>query len=269
MDYQFIVISASESRKTKTLELLSKVNIKNKAVHVLGASVPENSANYLADCDRLHIMKKREICCSRSHLRALEYASLDSSPEFSVILEDDANFYKDGFCDIIEELIQKWRTDYADNHEVKLINLGWIPRHKFDEYVNDTNWIFKPKLELNNGTHFLGRMAMWGTQGYIVWKRFLADKMHIIRAPTYRTYCVQMLAYIHPKFRELIEPKDPANEVIPIDWAYPYLFYTPAVLFPPIVIERFNEVSMLSHQNVNNFWKPFYAGHESELQKFF
>lgn len=257
MDYQFIIISATEARKVKTLQLLQKVNDKNKPIHILEASVPENSQDYIVGYEHLTQNQKGEICCCRSHMRAIEYASLDSSPDYSVILEDDTTFVKSGFSDMIEELIREWNESYEKIHYIHIINIGWIPTVNYKQHID--KYEFNPNVVLSSG-HQLQRLGVTGLQGYIICKKHLKDKMHILQSPTYSAWKANILSFV-PEYMK-------NTDVVPVDYILFKLFFCPSIVFPPIVIERFNEPSLLGHKNTEMFWKPFFKDYESEMDKY-
>ena len=127
MSYQFIIISATEERKQKmeqqfaALELKSQIN-----KHYLEASMISNSTEYLKGYPQESAFKY--ICCARSHFRAIEYAANSSDKfEFSIILEDDAAFYKEGFLALIEEIIGNWHE--YEIHKMISISIIMINIH--------------------------------------------------------------------------------------------------------------------------------------------
>jgi hypothetical protein len=89
--YQFIIICATEERKQTMEEQFLMLN-KDVFKYYLDASLISNSADYLAgyqtDTTDERILKI--ICCARSHIRALKYAS-DSREkyDFSIILSPE------------------------------------------------------------------------------------------------------------------------------------------------------------------------------------
>ena len=96
-DYQFIIISINKNRLNKTMNLLTKLNIHNKNIIQLDGFSLDNCNDFLNNYkheDYIYNNKstsetynKKVMCCVKSHMKALEIASLKSSSEFSIILE--------------------------------------------------------------------------------------------------------------------------------------------------------------------------------------
>lgn len=262
MNYQFIIISVLESRKQKTTELLNQVNKHNIPIIHIKGSTPDSDDGFTSGCkdDPYYSNYLKEMCCIKSHMKALEYAALDTFPEFSIILEDDTTFYKDNFIEIVEETISILKND---SNNIQICYLGWIPVGKYD-YVKNNNDVMHPiQLSTDKNIKFI-KLAVSGCQGYLIQKKHLHDKVKIYTAPTYHDWIKNALDYIRPNFKENINN----NKIIVIDAILFYIFFLPAVMFPPIIIERQNESSLLNHNNVENFWKPFFMDHEEELEKY-
>ena len=98
MNYQFIVISISEERK-KLIEYQFNCLKKECKVIYMEECVPSNSGEYIKDI--LDESDKKKVCCVKSHFKALEIASNDSSTDFSIVLEDDVAFHKSQFLNVI------------------------------------------------------------------------------------------------------------------------------------------------------------------------
>jgi len=139
MNYQFVVINSCKNRKQNMIELFKELNIQENLIYYLEASTPENSEEYFTDT----FLEKKDIkciCCAKSHCRAIEYAAKDNSPEYSIILEDDAAFHKTDFIAIIQEIISNWEKYFSN---CDYISLGWIPCSPYDSYK------LKKNMELN------------------------------------------------------------------------------------------------------------------------
>jgi hypothetical protein len=262
MNYQFIIISVLESRKEKTAELLNHVNKHNSPIIHIKGSTPDSDDGFTFGCkdDPYYSNYLKEICCIKSHMKALEYAAVDTSPEFSIILEDDTTFYKENFIEIVEETISILKND---SNNIQICYLGWIPVGNFD-YFKNTNDILHPiHLSIDKNIKFI-RIAVSGTQGYIIQKKNLYDKAKIYTSPTYYDWKKNAVDYIRPTFKE----KFNHNKIVVLDAILFYIFFVPTVMFPPIIIERQDEISLLNHNNIENFWNPFFMGHEEELEKY-
>ena len=96
MNYQFIVITLCEDRKQKIIQSFKDLGVKDSSIYYLKASTPENSEEYFIDTS-FDIETKKVVCCAKSHCRAIEYAARDESPDYSIVIEDDASFHKMDF----------------------------------------------------------------------------------------------------------------------------------------------------------------------------
>ena len=134
-NYQFIIISVDPNRLNKTMNILNEINKNNKNIITINGFAPDNSQDYFVDSPESYKQNDKYnkilMCVVRSHMKAIEIASLDTSSEFSIILEDDITVVRDNFIDIIEELISNWddisstHTD-KNNSSVELMHIGWL-----------------------------------------------------------------------------------------------------------------------------------------------
>ena len=154
MSYQFIVISASEERKQKMIEMFKNIDISisNNLIYFLEASTPENSEEYFTDSFIIENKMKKIMCCAKSHFRAIEYAARDESPEYSIIIEDDAALHKTDFLSVIEEIISNWTQHFNDCH---YISLGWVPCNNYNHYISKPNIVVKSITNINENICFL------------------------------------------------------------------------------------------------------------------
>ena len=114
-------------------ELLNKVNTSNAKVYNLKATYPEdNNEFYTCVKDKYNNKDQCVVCCVKSHLRALEYALDDNSPEYSIILEDDVTFLKEDFNDIVDELIIK--MDNTD--KLGMVHIGYVMHDSYYKFFN-------------------------------------------------------------------------------------------------------------------------------------
>lgn len=254
-EFQCIVITGSEERK-RCMEAQFAVLAPDIPVHYLEASTPANSADYLPKepFAKRDEEDRKAICCARSHIRAMEYASRQGMPPFSVILEDDAALHKTQFFDTVKELITKWSTHIAPQKN-KYVSLGWIPTGSFEEYAG------RPAIgELASGHRLLNGFYAIGLQAYLVRRDDMWTYSVNIDFPTY----VQLRDHV----RSLRIPDMPADDlVIHIDRYIPRMFGQ-AVVFPPMAIESGVD-SMLGHKNMLYHWNPFFSGRETMKDDYF
>jgi len=259
MSYQFIVISATEDRQIKIREQFAMLE-KAVNVHYLEASMIHNSKDYLHGYNDETNFKY--ICCARSHIRALEYATNSKGVyDFSIILEDDVALYKEGFLALIEEIIGNWH-EYGIH---KMMSIGWIPARDVDYSKFLTINRKYTELTAVPGTKVTHRYYLGGTQGYIV-KNTDIPYMEYLLQPTYIEFCNKMKScqqYIDVYKKFCVRSIE--QEIVSID-TYLNILFNQAVVFPPLVIEQ--EVpSLLGHEN-SVCWKVFFKNYESERTKY-
>ena len=277
-DYQFIIISVDQNRLNKTTNILNEINKNKKHIVPLNGFTPENSEEYFIGTPEYYKLNddynKRVMCVVRSHMKAIEIASLDTSSEFSIILEDDVTFYKDKFIDIIEELITNWddisRTiDDDKDNIVEFMHLGWTPVENYRKFDNIHNK-FLYNYKLQNCNNKLFKLGVSGAEAYIIRKQYLYNIKHIYTSSNYMIWKENILDYFYNKKKIKFTIY---NEImsIPVDHILFYLFYKPCVIFPPIAIERFYEQSTLSTVHNNSliqFWLPFFKDYETKIKDY-
>lgn len=260
MTYQFIVISATEDRLYKMKEQFSMLE-KDVNVHYLEASMISNSKDYLDGYENAKMFKF--ICCARSHIRALEYATKSNNCDFSIILEDDVAFYKDGFLNAIEEIIGNWHE-----YEIhKMMSIGWIPCQGFN--YNDFCKLDKIYTEITAipGTKVTYRYYLPGLQGYIVKNVDMIPYVSYLLQPTYIDFCNKMKSWqYYLNVQKKFGTSSIDNDLIAVD-TYFHMLFNQAVVFPPLVIEQ-NVESLLGHTNKVLYWDIFFKNHESERKKY-
>ena len=145
----------------------------------------------------------------------------------------------------------KWKKELVFDN-IGIINLGWIPTKPFDYYKEFKN-IYNCKL--NNCNNKLLKMGTCGLQGYIIQKNNLQNKEKIYMAPTYVEWKQQSLEYVKQYYSN-----DP---LIPVDNILFLIFMNPLVVFPPLIVERFEESSSIGNNNYLKYWCPFFKNNEN------
>ena len=254
---QFIIISLTEERKNKTKELLNIVNINNHPVHFITASTIENSNDFLPQDSNLDENIMKIICCTKSHLRSIEYACDESSPEYSIILEDDVTFHYN-FNEMLEELIIKWKSNNLYNN-LSMMNIGWVPCNNFDHY----NYSKIEPIDLLQSGKIFNYFYPVGLQGYIIKKsKITEDIKYIISSDTFLEYSLK----VFDKTPMLKEPNKPSNSIYAIDNVLNKLLNF-VTIFPPIIIER-NEPSTLGHDNKYYYWDNYFKNNEEKINNY-
>jgi GR25 family glycosyltransferase involved in LPS biosynthesis len=215
-------------------------------VHYLEASTPANSADYLPDDSfKLQSPEHRlSICCGRSHIRAMEYASRPGMPPFSVILEDDAAMHKTQFFNTVKEVIAKWDTEIVPARS-KLVALGWLCGKQHTK--------FDSELSCRPGSGLLHNYFAYGLQAYMVRREDMWKYIINFDFPTY----VQLREHIHSLRVPDLNPEDP---IVDIDY---YLTHTlgETLVYPPVAIETGGK-STLNHNDHSGYWDQLFKGRE-------
>jgi len=263
--FQFIVITANTERKEsmqKQFETLGE----NVNVYYLDASLPSNSQEYFEGIDNIlgqNISSTfyKVKCCFLSHLRALEYAS-KSSCKFSVILEDDLAFRKEGFLDVIRGIFNNWH-EYKQH---KMVSIGYIPLNNYNYFLNKSSKFSK----IYNNKTVIYNAIRSGTQGYIVKNDDIPYLDYLIQPTLVKKY-----EKLNSKeFIDILKNNDVSynGKLIkfeintPIDSFLNFL-YKQILVFPPLVVER-DVPSLISHNN-KTYWDTYFEGYESEKDKYY
>jgi GR25 family glycosyltransferase involved in LPS biosynthesis len=260
MSYQFIVITACEKRKQKMIELFKELNISDNLIYYLQASTPENSEEYFMDAPIMEDKDKKIICCAKSHFRAIEYATRNESTEYSIIIEDDAAFHKTDFLKIIEEIISNWEKHFKYCH---YISLGWVPCNNYHYYESMENKIKIQSIsDINNKYVFYNTFYAPGAQCYMVKKHKIKEISQILNKSTFILFKESIRNFMDSKYGTDFEEFCYVSVDILLNRMM--LF---RVLFPPLVIEQKNTISLLGHQNPD-IWDIFFKGHEEEMKNY-
>lgn len=261
--YQFIVIVASTERK-QIIESQFKqldIDISNKTqIHYLEASVIANSQDYFSPTERFSTDQLKILCCARSHLRAIEHALCDNSPEFSIILEDDAAIHKTKFIRTINEIIDKW-DKICSPVKAHMVSIGWIPCNSYSHYLiqqptNPSHSICLPSSPDALFFHNYGP----GMQCYIVSKSDIPTEVVQLTAHTNTTFddfAKQFQLYLNAisiKF-------DPNNYYCYATDVWLNRMLGAIRMHPMLVIEQPVQ-SFLNHDNANMYWKSYFQNCE-------
>lgn len=259
-NYQFIVICGNNTRKNMMVQQFALLKqIVN--VHYLDASTPSNSEEYLNGYDGSE-RNRKFICCSRSHIRALEFAST-SKYEYSIILEDDVAFYKEKFLNLIEEIIDNW-SEYKLH---KMVSIGWVPTRNYSTFLNMKSEYNKLKCVPDTKVRYT---CVSGMQGYIVKNNDIPYLDYLIQPTFINQYnkitsnpdIVKMLESAHKKQLDTVFDLN----LMTID-NYLNIIFNQCIIFPPLMIEQ-NIPSMLGHNNICDYWVNYFNGHETERDKY-
>jgi GR25 family glycosyltransferase involved in LPS biosynthesis len=268
--YQFIVIVASAERKQIIESQFKELDVSNEQIHYLDASVVANSQEYFSPTDRFTSHQLKCLCCARSHLRAIELALCDNSPEFSVILEDDVAMHKTKFISTIEEIIDKWR-EICSLVSARMVSIGWIPCNNYLHYANPpkttqpSHSVELPSLPNARFFHNYGP----GMQGYVVSKSDIPSALVQLTRHTNTTFdnfakqfelCINESANNYDICN--YDAKNYDNCATDV-WLNRMLA---AVRMHPMLAIEQPVASLLDHDNVTTYWKKYFENYE-HIQK--
>jgi hypothetical protein len=256
MNYQFIVISGCENRKQKMVELFRQLDINNDIIYYLKASTPENSKEYIDGSEK---SMEKIICCAKSHFRAIEYAASNNSPEYSIIIEDDAAFHKTYFIKVIEEIIANWNLHFEHCHYV---SLGWIPCNTYDSYLTKEKKKIKSISDIDENICFLSDFYNVGLQCYIVKKSKIIDVSLLLNQNTYDNFKNEIKLHFENKYGN----KYNNYSCEAVDILLNRLMHF-SIIFPPLVIEQ-DVKSLLGHDNKTHYWNKFFHNHEDNITNY-
>lgn len=249
---QIILITGSEKRKALMLQQFMELNIPFP-VYFLQASLPENSTSYLpSECSDV---EKRTMCCALSHFRAIEQAAFETSPDVTIIMEDDAALHKEKFVPTVLELLRGWETLIPnDSH---MVSLGWTPMKNYSFYE-------EAKSDKTINCLKDSKILPWfcyGLMAYMI-KRTSALKFYPILKQ--RTYA-ELVAAVHKEDNKYI-PKE--NRILNVDdWINRLLIQT--AIFPLVVIEQ-RGLSILNNKTdmYGVLWDTFFKGYEDVRKEY-
>ena len=249
-DYQFVVITLNQERKQKIEHQFKALEIDD--VYYMNAATIENSKDYLPETGYSE-MEKRVICCMRSHLFCLEFACLQSSPEYTIILEDDVALHKTQLVNAIEEIIQRWDRELL---QCGLISLGWVPIESYDMYSNYPPIV---RLRYAEGSKVI-RVINSGLQMYIVKKSRIKSIIPLLICPTFLRL-KQIIDYYKSQSKNTTLNAMVADMFINI-------IISQGLVHPPLAIEQ-NITSSLRHRNWDLFWSKYFDQREARLKDYF
>ena len=249
-NYQFIVISCDKDRRNVMDAQFAQMNVE-VPIHYIEPYMLKNSKDYLPNEEESQVLLS--ICAARSHLRSLEYAVRDESPEFSIIMEDDLLFRKTNTIDAIEEIIAKWDSVVAPD---KMCQLGFVPTRNYEYYKSIQ---CKHSLDSIKDSKCIRTIYEPGTQMYMIRKKdvlsYISDFIH----PSFAHLC----ATLRKKYPMLTSD----SHCVSAD-----IFLTrilgSTILFPPIVIERVTS-NTISSNNHTQYWDPFFKGCEERKKDYY
>jgi GR25 family glycosyltransferase involved in LPS biosynthesis len=246
LSVQIVVIVGSKKRKASMVQQFAELETPFP-VFYLHASMPSNSVLYLPDGYSEH--RQRHICCTKSHIRAVEYASRETSADVTIVMEDDVALHKTQFVSGVLELLQNW--DSLMPRDSHMLSIGWIPYKNYKFY--------EPfKSDLTFKTIDNTKILEWfvsGTQAYMIKKSSAQKFYNTINHKTFEELYNHIKDLKHPHLLE-------ENTFESVDRLLNRLLVQ-SIVFPPLIIERQEE--SIINGNVkwqHEIWDNYFKDHE-------
>ena len=206
------------------------------------ASIPANSQDWLPP--NIVDWFQRILCCTRSHIRALELSQKADAPLYTIVLEDDVALHE-SFCDIVTNLLQAWDASVIGD----MCFLGFVPKQR-SKYEVQT-----PLKQLSPSFKVIPSKQDMGTQGYIVKRGTLDKYMALLSKSTW----LAMTTTVQAAYPSIPEARE-------CDILFCNMFKQ-TLIYPPLVIEQQNNISLLNDSATKNetlWWEPFFKDHKSD-----
>lgn len=254
---QIILITANKERKETMLRQFKELDLYFFCqIHILDASTPDNSQDYLPK-DQTDYRKIRQLCCSKSHIRAIEFASLESSADYSIIMEDDAAIDQANFVKGVTEIVERWDVLIPKN--CHMVSIGWTPFKHFKELSDMPS---KRTIECIPNTKILEWFGN-GTMSYIIKKTSAKQFTPLLNHSTFHQL-YETITNLNGTFI----PK--RNTIYACDlWLNRLLVQT--LVFPMLVLEQKNNTSTIEpcggawHTDI---WNNHFKGYETEIKRY-
>lgn len=241
---QILVVSASDSRKRILEQQFRDLDI-SCPIHYLEAKILDiEQPDYVSSSATT--IERRSILSTRSHIRAVEMAGLDTSPEFSLIVEDDIAIHKTDFTSILTQVIEQY--DRLVSPHSGILSLGWIPCNPYSFYQGLGN-----PIRLNE-THTIHLRYTPGTQAYLIKRSKAKEFTPVFKHDSHKALCEAVFA--NNKHSISTESRVTVFD----DFGTKML--EQCILFPPIVIEQVN-TSLIRDSVENPYWAQFFKGYEA------
>jgi len=252
MSVQIIVLSVSEKRQALIHKQFKELNIQIPYSILIGFT-PQNSAEYLSP--ELTPLQKGHVCCARGHIKAIKQAADDLSPDFTIIMEDDAALHITKFEQAVNEIAQRWDNLMpSDSH---MLSIGWLPHNNYllcvEALPSDNSLECLPQSKLTT-------RLVYGAQAYMIKKTSAQKFLPIMEHDTYAAFKKCILE--HPSIRKN------QNHTYIDQWLN--FLLNQRILFPPIVIEqKVESIAGISTPGGNQVvWDKYFKGAESEIKNY-
>ena len=181
---QFVIVSGSEERKQRLQQQFSELKIECP-IYYLEAKILDVEAGDDYVPSNATLIERRTILSTRSHICAIELAGKETSPEFTLILEDDVALHKTEFKSTLADIVNNFDTLVKPHSNV--LSLGWIPIYNYSNYVER-----KSDYPLGD-KHKLLLVLTPGTQAYLIKKDVAKAYTPLLKHKTNEALCKTML----------------------------------------------------------------------------
>jgi hypothetical protein len=213
-------------------------------ITILQAWTPETSSDWLPSNVAPWLQKL--LCCTRSHIKALEMANAEEAAPFTIIMKDDVALHRTDFLPVLDSLLSQW--DALVVPQSLMCCAGWIGTHPWAAYA------VRPSAPITS-THTVFSSVGVGLQAYIVRRGTLSEQLRLLVKPTWNEMTNAVTErYIIP-FGQVREPDLMLTKVFPQTY-----------VFPPIAIEQNNVPTTMprSQEPAEHYYHRFFQGHESK-----
>ena len=237
-----LVISCSPSRAATIQDQFTELKVPYP-VTIMDAWVPETSSDWLPN--NIFPFFQKLLCCTRSHIKALELANSADAAPFTIIMEDDAALHRTDFVPTVQTILSQWDTLISP---ALMCCAGWIPNGTWTSYQQRPSIPFTDKYALFASEGI-------GLQAYIVKRGTLSSQLAMLVKPTWSNMSDAVIASHTIPFGQVREPDLMLTKVFPQRY-----------IFPPIAIEQSNTTTTIVRQQEPNeyYYHPFFKGHESK-----
>jgi GR25 family glycosyltransferase involved in LPS biosynthesis len=246
---QILVVSACDKRKAILEQQFKALEIPFPIQYLEAKTLDAEAAGYVPD--NVTTVERRSILSTRSHIRAVEIAGHETSPLFTLIMEDDVALHTTEFKATILRIMETYDTTVAPHSGI--LSLGWIPCNNYSFYSQLTN------PTVLNASYTIHQRFTPGTQAYLIKRSKAAEFTPLFKHATHRALCNAILAKEHPMIAK-------ESQITVFD-DFGTKLLEQCILFPPLVIEQPN-TSLIRDTVENPYWAQFFKGHEEARDRY-
>jgi len=237
---QILVVTASDSRKAIMEQQFRDLKISYPIQYLEGNILDAEATDYCGS--NVTPEQRRCIYSTRTHILALERAGLDTSPPFTLIVEDDIAIHKTEFISLLSDILAKY--DSLVTPHSKVLSLGWIPCNPYSFYEP------LEAVSTVNSTYKILQRFTPGTQAYLIKRSVAKEFTPLFKHTTQKALSDAILSKNHALI------KTETQTYVFDDFGTKLL--QQCVLFPPLVTEQPN-TSLIRGTVENPYWTQFFA----------